>query len=83
MRVSPSGCCWWRCAPRTSPSRPGCPACRSSSAYLVAATGPFVYGLVHDAAGGWVWPVGVGLVVLIPMLVFGVLAGRDRLVGGG
>lgn len=52
-------------------------------AYVVAATGPFVYGLVHDTAGGWVWPIGVGLAMLVPMLVTGVLAGRDRVVAGG
>lgn len=52
-------------------------------AYLVAATGPFVYGLVHDAVGGWVWPVGVGIAMLVPMLVTGVLAGRDRVVAAG
>ncbi len=52
-------------------------------AYVVAATGPFVYGLVHDTAGGWAWPVGVGVVMLVPMLVTGVLAGRDRIVAGG
>ena len=49
--------------------------------YVIAATGPFVYGLVHDVSGGWAWPIGVGLAMLVPMLVFGVLGGRDRVVG--
>ncbi|MHA3704665.1 MFS transporter [Jatrophihabitans sp. YIM 134969] len=52
-------------------------------AYAVAATGPFLYGLVHDATGGWAWPIGVGMAMLVVMLVTGVLAGRDRVVAGG
>lgn len=50
--------------------------------YLLAATGPLLVGVLHDATGGWTTPVAVMLALLVPTLVFGVLAGRPRLVGG-
>jgi CP family cyanate transporter-like MFS transporter len=49
--------------------------------YSLAATGPFIIGLLHDLTGGW----SVSLLFLIGilgvMLVFGLNAGRDRQVG--
>jgi MFS transporter, CP family, cyanate transporter len=52
-----------------------------SVGYLLAATGPLVFGLLHEATGGW----GAGLVlllgVLVVQLVVGLAAARPRLVG--
>jgi MFS transporter, CP family, cyanate transporter len=45
--------------------------------YLVAATGPFLLGAVHDATGGWSWPLVCLLVLLVPMVWVGWGAARD------
>lgn len=42
--------------------------------YLIAAGGPVAVGLLHEATGGWTWPLGLLLVVLVPQLVGGVIA---------
>jgi len=49
--------------------------------YLFAATGPVLLGFVQDVTGGWEWPIGVLLVLLGPMLWFGLGSGRDILLG--
>jgi len=54
-----------------------------SVGYLLAATGPFLVGALHDISGGWRVPIVFVLLILIPTLLFGLAAGRDRLVGVG
>lgn len=49
--------------------------------YMIAATGPFLLGALHDAFGGWRIPMATALVALIPTLIAGLGAGRKRLVG--
>jgi len=51
-----------------------------SVGYVVAATGPFAVGALHDATGGWTMPFALLLVVLAVQGGSGVLAARDRLV---
>jgi CP family cyanate transporter-like MFS transporter len=46
--------------------------------YLLAAAGPLVFGLLHDATGGWTAPLAVLLVVLVAQTVAGAIAGRPR-----
>ncbi|GAA3578010.1 MFS transporter [Amycolatopsis ultiminotia] len=48
--------------------------------YLLAAVGPFVFGLLHDATGGWALSLIVLLVIWVVQMVFGALAGRRRFV---
>ena len=48
--------------------------------YLFAALGPFLFGLLHDVAGGWTVPLAMLLGLLLVQVVFGVLAGRPRFV---
>ncbi|WP_086847204.1 CynX/NimT family MFS transporter [Amycolatopsis kentuckyensis] len=48
--------------------------------YLFAALGPFLFGLLHDLAGGWTVPLAMLLGVLGVQLAFGALAGRHRFV---
>jgi CP family cyanate transporter-like MFS transporter len=45
--------------------------------YLVAATGPVVLGALHDATNGWHWPIGLLLVLLVPMAWAGWGGSRD------
>ncbi|WP_103335552.1 CynX/NimT family MFS transporter [Amycolatopsis sp. CA-126428] len=48
--------------------------------YLFAALGPFLFGLLHDLAGGWTVPLAMLLGLLGVQLTFGALAGRHRFV---
>ena len=49
--------------------------------YLLAATGPIVISILHDATDAWVLPLVVLLCVVAAQVVFGVLGGRDRQLG--
>jgi MFS transporter, CP family, cyanate transporter len=46
--------------------------------YLLAAAGPIVTGVLHDATGGWTVPIAVLAAFLIPQTVAGLVAGRNR-----
>ncbi|WP_199430271.1 CynX/NimT family MFS transporter [Qaidamihabitans albus] len=48
--------------------------------YLLAALGPFLFGLLHDVTGGWTVPFAMLLTVVAGQIVFGFLAGRPRYV---
>ena len=52
-----------------------------SVGYLLAATGPSIVGALHDLSGGWRVPIVFVLLILVPTLLFGLAAGRNRLVG--
>lgn len=49
--------------------------------YLLAATGPTLAGLLKNATGSWSALLYLSLVMSLIMLVFGVLAGRNRYIG--
>jgi CP family cyanate transporter-like MFS transporter len=38
-----------------------------SVGYLIAALGPFTFGAVHDATGGWTWPLVLLLLTVVPL----------------
>jgi MFS transporter, CP family, cyanate transporter len=44
--------------------------------YLIAASGPVLIGLLHDATGGWTWPLAVVLGLLVPQLACGLIAAK-------
>lgn len=46
--------------------------------YLMAAAGPFLLGWLRDLTGGWSWPLGLLLVMLVPMGWLGWGAARDE-----
>jgi MFS transporter, CP family, cyanate transporter len=48
--------------------------------YLLAATGPLVFGALHDLTGGWSVPIGFVLAVTVLQLGPGLAAGRLRTV---
>jgi len=52
-----------------------------SIGYALAAAGPVILGGLHEATGGWTLPLVFLLGVLVPELVSGLLAGRDRHLG--
>ncbi|WP_320672950.1 CynX/NimT family MFS transporter [Patulibacter defluvii] len=49
--------------------------------YLLAAGGPFALGALHDVSGGWTAPLVALMVLLVPLTVAGLGAGRRRTVG--
>ncbi|WP_232237690.1 MULTISPECIES: CynX/NimT family MFS transporter [Actinoalloteichus] len=55
-------------------------AMAQSLGYLIAATGPFLFGLLHDATGDWDVSLLMVLGVLVVQTVLGVIAGRPRYV---
>ena len=50
--------------------------------YLLAIPGPILVGVLHDESGGWRVPLSLMVVLMIPQLIAGVMAGRDRQVCG-
>jgi len=46
--------------------------------YLIAIPGPIVVGLLHDRTGGWRVPLAVMVVLIVPQIIAGIAAGRDR-----
>nr|WP_243769863.1 MFS transporter [Amycolatopsis acidicola] len=48
--------------------------------YLLAAVGPFLFGLLHDLTGGWTVPFVLLLVAVAGQMAFGFLAGRPSYV---
>jgi CP family cyanate transporter-like MFS transporter len=46
--------------------------------YVIAIPGPILVGLLHDASGGWRLPLAFMVVLMVPQLIAGFLAGRDR-----
>ena len=46
--------------------------------YTLAALGPFGLGALHDLSGGWTVPLAVMAVLVVPTVVVGIGAGRDR-----
>ncbi len=48
--------------------------------YLMAAVGPFLFGLLHDLTHGWTVPWVMMLAVFAAQMTFGALAGRHRFV---
>lgn len=49
--------------------------------YLVALPAPLLFGVLHDATGGWTVPLAVLLAMLVPLVWFALRAGRDVYVG--
>jgi CP family cyanate transporter-like MFS transporter len=48
--------------------------------YLIAIPGPILVGVLHDVGGGWRLPLGLMVVLIVPQLIAGMFAGRDRYV---
>ncbi|WP_433826559.1 CynX/NimT family MFS transporter [Actinoplanes sp. CA-015351] len=49
-----------------------------SVGYLIAIPGPFVIGALHDATDGWRAPLAVMVALMIPQMIAGYQAGRNR-----
>ncbi|MFI1652447.1 CynX/NimT family MFS transporter [Streptomyces avidinii] len=49
-----------------------------STGYLISIPGPLVIGALYQHSGGWDLPLALMAGLLVPQIVLGVLAGRDR-----
>jgi CP family cyanate transporter-like MFS transporter len=58
----------------------GLSAMSQSTGYLIAAIGPFLFGVLHTPGHGWTASLWMVLVLLVVQLGFGWLAGRPRTV---
>ncbi|MEV5084932.1 MFS transporter [Streptomyces sp. NPDC056159] len=54
-----------------------------SAGYMMAMVGPFAVGTMHEVTGSWSLPLGVLIALLVPQLIAGLAAGRNRFVDGG
>ncbi|GAA2644884.1 CynX/NimT family MFS transporter [Streptomyces vastus] len=51
-----------------------------STGYLISIPGPLLVGVLYQHSGGWGLPLGLMTALMIPQIVVGFLAGRDRTV---
>jgi CP family cyanate transporter-like MFS transporter len=49
-----------------------------SVGYLIAIPGPILVGVLHDRSDGWRVPLALMVVLMIPQIIAGIAAGRDR-----
>ncbi|MGV9276112.1 CynX/NimT family MFS transporter [Streptomyces griseosporeus] len=51
-----------------------------STGYLISIPGPLLVGVLYESSGGWGVPIALMAALMVPQMVVGVLAGRDRTV---
>jgi CP family cyanate transporter-like MFS transporter len=51
-----------------------------SVGYLIAAAGPFSFGALHDATGGWTWPLLVLTALVLPLFALAAYVARPVMV---
>ncbi|MFF9621133.1 CynX/NimT family MFS transporter [Streptomyces griseosporeus] len=51
-----------------------------STGYLISIPGPLLVGVLYQSSGGWGLPIGLMAALMVPQMVVGVLAGRNRTV---
>ncbi|MFF5337493.1 CynX/NimT family MFS transporter [Streptomyces sp. NPDC013181] len=49
-----------------------------STGYLISIPGPLLVGVLYQHSGGWGLPIALMAALMVPQMVMGVLAGRDR-----
>ncbi|MEW1688224.1 CynX/NimT family MFS transporter [Streptomyces sp. NPDC091265] len=49
-----------------------------STGYLISIPGPLLVGVLYQHSGGWGLPIALMAALMVPQMVVGVLAGRDR-----
>lgn len=59
-------------------SAAGLSAMAQGIGYTCAALGPLVFGLAHEATGGWAVPGALFVGITVAAILIGLAAGRDR-----
>ncbi|MFD5339654.1 CynX/NimT family MFS transporter [Streptomyces hawaiiensis] len=65
---------------RTGPGVAQLSAFAQSTGYLISIPGPLLVGILYQHSGGWGLPIALMSALMIPQMVVGFLAGRDRTV---
>ncbi|MGW0614532.1 MFS transporter [Streptomyces sp. NPDC002788] len=65
---------------RTGPGVAQLSAFAQSTGYLISIPGPLLVGVLYQHSGGWGLPIALMSALMVPQMVVGVLAGRDRTV---
>ncbi|GAB2884506.1 CynX/NimT family MFS transporter [Streptomyces deserti] len=65
---------------RTSAGVSQLSAFAQSTGYLLSIPGPLLVGVLYQHSGGWGLPIALMVALMIPQMLVGVLAGRDRTV---
>ncbi|GGU54100.1 CynX/NimT family MFS transporter [Streptomyces daghestanicus] len=65
---------------RTGPGVAQLSAFAQSTGYLISIPGPLLVGVLYQHSGGWGLPIALMAALMVPQMVVGVLAGRDRTV---
>lgn len=65
---------------RTGPGVAQLSAFAQSTGYLISIPGPLLVGVLYQHSGGWGLPIALMAALMVPQMVFGVMAGRDRTV---
>ncbi|WP_431032677.1 CynX/NimT family MFS transporter [Streptomyces sp. P6-2-1] len=63
---------------RTGPGVVKLSAFAQSTGYLISIPGPLLVGVLNDATGGWGIPILFMACLMVPQIIVGTLAGRDR-----
>ncbi|MFK0169796.1 CynX/NimT family MFS transporter [Streptomyces sp. NPDC090306] len=65
---------------RTGPGVAQLSAFAQSTGYLISIPGPLLVGVLYQTSGGWGVPIALMAALMLPQMVVGYLAGRDRTV---
>ncbi|PJM91393.1 MFS transporter [Streptomyces sp. CB01373] len=65
---------------RTGPGVAQLSAFAQSTGYLISIPGPLLVGVLYQSSGGWGLPIALMAGLMVPQMVVGYLAGRDRTV---
>ncbi|WP_346080029.1 MULTISPECIES: CynX/NimT family MFS transporter [Actinomycetes] len=65
---------------RSGPGVAQLSAFAQSTGYLISIPGPLLVGVLYQHSGGWGLPIALMAALMVPQMVVGVLAGRDRTV---
>ncbi|PGH51046.1 MFS transporter [Streptomyces sp. Ru87] len=65
---------------RTGPGVVRLSAFAQSTGYLISIPGPLLVGVLYQHSGGWGLPLGLMAALMVPQILLGVRAGRDRYV---
>ncbi|AMW09644.1 transporter [Streptomyces qaidamensis] len=65
---------------RTGPGVAQLSAFAQSTGYLISIPGPLLVGVLYQHSGGWGLPIALMSALMVPQMVVGFLAGRDRTV---
>ncbi len=65
---------------RTGPGVASLSAFAQSTGYLISIPGPLLVGVLYQHSGGWGLPIALMAALMVPQIVAGILAGKNRVI---